>query len=83
MRDVLVDALVDAGTLMPSRSDAVTIAYTDMARCCLAGEASERWLVSMIEQLVMEEDDPEGMLAAPLGAFYGLDDEWGSGLGAH
>lgn len=81
VRDVLVDALVDAETLMPSRSDAGTIVYTDMARCCLAGEVSERWLVSTIEQLVMEEDDSGGMLAAPLGALYGLDDEWGAGWG--
>lgn len=81
VRDVLVEALADAGTSMPSRSDAVKIAYVDMARCCLAGEASERWLVWLIEHLVIEEDDPEEMLAPPLGALYGLHDEWGAGWG--
>ncbi|MBE3011032.1 hypothetical protein IL992_17810 [Microbispora sp. NEAU-D428] len=81
VRDVLAEALADTGTPMPSRSDAVKTVYTDMARCCLAGQVSERWLVSMIEQLVIEEDDPGEMLAAPLGALYGLDDEWGAGWG--
>ncbi|WP_208761721.1 hypothetical protein, partial [Microbispora hainanensis] len=42
VRDVLVEALADTGTVMPSRSDALTIVYTDMARCCLSGEVSER-----------------------------------------
>ncbi|NAS25357.1 hypothetical protein GT755_27190 [Herbidospora sp. NEAU-GS84] len=81
VRDVLADALADTGTVMPSISDAAKSVLADMARCYLSGDLSERRLVSMIEQVVIMTDYSEEVLAPPLGALYGLDEEWGAGWG--
>ncbi|GAA0856022.1 hypothetical protein ACFQVD_30880 [Streptosporangium amethystogenes subsp. fukuiense] len=81
VRDVLVEALADTDTAIPSRSGAAKTVYGDMARLCLAGDGGERWLVSVIERLVITWNYPDEMLTPPLGALYGLDDEWGEGWG--
>ncbi len=83
VRDVLAEALTDTGTAMPSRSDAVKIAYTDMARCCLAGELSERsaGLHDRTEVVIMADYSDEMLLPRRLVLSYELDGEWTVGWG--
>jgi hypothetical protein len=73
VRDVLPEALVDAGAPIPAVNVATaTVAYDHFARMCLDGLASERWVVHKVEELYVESGFNSDLLSPPLGAVYGL-----------
>jgi hypothetical protein len=82
VRDLLPEALVEAGARIPAVNVATaTVAYDHFARMCLDGLASEHWVSQKVEELFVNSGYDNDLLSPPLGAVYGLDDEWEGGWG--
>ena len=58
-----------------------TVAYDHVALLCLDGLATERWVVHKVEELYVQSGCYSDLLSLPLGAVYGLADEWEGGWG--
>lgn len=73
VRDVLPDALAEAGAPVPSLDwGSVEVAYDFIARRCLDGSESERWVAQKVEELFVNSNYRNEFLEAPLGAVYGM-----------
>ncbi len=59
----------------------VVAAYDYIARRCLDGSASEYWVAQKVEELFVNSNYRNEFLEAPLGAVYGIEDEWSGGWG--
>lgn len=82
VRDVLTDALAEAGAPVSTVDMAsVEIGYDFIARCCLDGSVSEYWVARKVEELFVNSNYRNEFLEAPLGAVYGIEDEWSGGWG--
>lgn len=82
VRDLLPEALAEAGAPVPPVTVATaTVAYDHAARLCMDGFASERWVTQKVEELYVNSGYDNDLLEPPLGAVYGLDDEWEGGWG--
>jgi hypothetical protein len=82
VRDLLPEALSEAGAPIPVVNVATaTAAYDHVARLCLDGLASERWVVHKVEEVYAQSGYNSDLLSLPLGAVYGLADEWEGGWG--
>lgn len=68
---------VDVGNLR----EAADLVLTDEAARCLAGRIGERELAGAIDDLYVRSGYADEILRQPLGAEYGLDDEWVGGWG--
>jgi hypothetical protein len=64
----------------PDRA-AVAEVFADLARLCLSGKASERWVVQKIADVAQDHDHDLDLLQSPLGDLWALDDEWTGGWG--
>jgi hypothetical protein len=82
VRDVLPDALAEAGAPVPAVDCAsVEVAYDFIARRCLDGSASEYWVAQKVAELFVNSNYRKEFLEAPLGAVHGIDDERSGGWG--
>ena len=82
VRDLLPDVLGEVGAPVPAVNVATaTVAYDNLARLCLDGLASERWVTQKVEELYVNSGYDNDLLEPPLGAVYGLEDEWEGGWG--
>jgi hypothetical protein len=78
----LPEALIEAGAPITAVNMATaTVAYDHVARLCLDGLASERWVVHKVEELYAQSGFNSDLLSLPLGAVFGLADEWEGGWG--
>ena len=88
VRDLLPYALIECGVPsaelnpgdMSLRRAVAMTAFTAVARLCLDGLASERWVVSKVVEIV-ELDFDTSITDLPLGRLVGVDDEWTAGWG--
>lgn len=89
VREVLSDALRDAGVLGPDPEamkdvergwarSSVTLVFRDVARLCLEGRAAPRWVVDKVNEIVEDEGYDDWVLDQPLGRLFGMDDAWGA-----
>ena len=81
VRDALRAALAEIGVEPPSTTTALTVVFGDLSRRCLAGRLSERSVVGEVERIFIDSNYSAAVTDQPLGATYGLDDEWGAGWG--
>jgi len=76
VRDDLPPALADVGVELPTPADAVRLAFEHQAEACLAGKLDERTVARFAEDVYVDTDYASWVLDEPLGAIYGIDDEW-------
>jgi hypothetical protein len=92
VRDALPVALREAGVEVsdPQDLDAVergrkrawvATVYRDIARLCLEGRASPRWVVDKVNEVVADNNYDDDVTDPPIGRLFGMDDEWGAGWG--
>lgn len=92
VRDVLPEALREAGVEVPDPRDMdavrrdrrrpwVAKAYRDIARLCLDGRASPRWVVDKVSEIVADNNYDGEVTDPPIGRLFGMNDEWGAGWG--
>ncbi len=82
IRDILPGALADCGVTIPdSDSAAAQLAFTNLARMCADGRASEQWILDKVSEIAARSDYADSVLGLPLGQIFGLADEWGAGWG--
>lgn len=79
--DMLPDALGDMGVQLPSAVEACRLTFTVEAARCLRGAVSEEFIVALVERIVVATGYARFVYEQPLGALYGMDDEWGAGWG--
>lgn len=80
--DVLPDALLDCGVMLPeSETAAVTAVYMDLARMHLVGQAGALWVCQKVDQLLLRVEFDEGLMRLPLSRLYDVDCEWIGGWG--
>lgn len=87
VRGLLDDALRDCGveatdisSTANAKKAAAFEAFTAVAQLHIKGQASERWVVSKVHEIVEPDFDPE-ITQLPLGWLFALDDEWSAGWG--
>jgi hypothetical protein len=88
VRDLLPHALIECGVPgvdldhgdMSRRRAVAMTAFTAVARLCLDGLATERWVVSKVVEIV-ELDFDTSIIDLPLGRLLGVEDEWSAGWG--
>lgn len=82
VRDLLPRALAEMSVDIPTATVASALmVFEDLARRCLAGDAGERWVAQVVEEIVMRADYSSEVIDLPLGGLYGVDDEWDAGWG--
>lgn len=82
IRDLLPAALTDCGvTVLITGAAPAMEAFTNLARLCVDGGTSERWIADKVSEIIARSGYPDSILALPLAQIYGLDDEWGAGWG--
>jgi hypothetical protein len=82
VRDLLPAALAEMSVALPPTAvAAAVVVFDDLARRCLAGEAGERWVVQVVEDVVTRTGYSFEVAELPLGRLHGFDDEWGAGWG--
>jgi hypothetical protein len=81
VRDTAMNALAEMGVAVVDLHEAAELVLTDEAKRCLAGLTSERAVVTAIDDLYIRSGYADEILCQPLGAEYGLDDEWIGGWG--
>jgi hypothetical protein len=82
IRDVLPGALADCGIAIPdSGGAAAEVAFTHLARMHASGQASERWVLDKVCEIIARSGYADTVLSLPLSRIFGLEDEWGSGWG--
>jgi hypothetical protein len=80
--DLIPSALAEAGASLPSGPVAVASeAFRHIAEMYLSGQASERWIAQKAEEIVIQLDYDDDVMAFPLGQLYGVDDAWRGGWG--
>lgn len=82
VHDLLPHALRDAGIEpMTELAAAVRLAFDDIAKLCLSGKASWRWVIAAVAGVCEQNGYASVLFDEPLGAVHGLDDEltgrWG------
>ncbi len=81
-RDLLPGALSECGVpLPPSRIVAAMTIFADLARRQQSGQASERWVVERVQEVLRANDYANEMVELPLGQLCDLDDEYSGGWG--
>lgn len=81
-RDLLPGALSECGVpLPPSRIAAAMTIFTDLARLQQSGQASERWVVEKVQEVLRANDYANEVVELPLGQLCDLDDEYSGGWG--
>ena len=83
VRDLLPSALADTGVSLPTPAEAVRLAFEHEAKACLAGKKDERTVARFVEDVYIDTDYASWVLDEPLGAIYGVDDEWEGRWGRH
>ena len=81
VRDQTTKALNELGVEVSDLDEAADLVLTDEAERCLAGQTDERALAAAIDALYVRSGYADESLRQPLGAAYGLDDEWVGGWG--
>jgi hypothetical protein len=81
VRDALLEALDEMNLPLPTISQAARQAFDHEALMCLHDKVSEHSLVRSVESVYIKAGYSDAVLAQPLGATYGLDDEWTGGWG--
>jgi hypothetical protein len=92
VRDVLPAALREAGVALPDARDVEAVrqdrkrawaamVYRDIARRCLEGRASPRWVVAKVGEIGAANDYDGLVIDLPVGRLFGMADEWGAGWG--
>lgn len=91
VRDVLPQALEEAGVLLPeSGSDAeraafreasIDVVYRWIAETFIAGRAGPRWVVDKVCEVVANNEYGNASMSGPMGALWQIDDEWDMGWG--
>jgi hypothetical protein len=80
VHDALPEALRDCVVEMPdSDVAAATVAFTHAARLHVDGLAGPRWVLSQVGLIVARSGYSVNVTDLPLGALFGVDDEWGAG----
>src|SRR4051812_36265007 len=81
VRDVLADALADAGAPPLTQHDAARAAFVDLAVQLQTGRITELGVVRTVQRILTSTDYAGSVLGLPLGQTFGLDDEWDYGWG--
>jgi hypothetical protein len=81
VRELTVRALDEMGATLHDRAHAARLVLTYEAELCLAGRTNERELAAALDDLYVRSRYADEILRQPLGAGYGLDDEWRGGWG--
>jgi hypothetical protein len=81
VRDQTGKALDELGVEVVDLHEAADLVLTDEAERCLAGRTDERALAAAIDDLYVRSGYADEILRQPLGAEYGIDDEWLGGWG--
>ncbi len=81
VRDLTTSALHEMGVVVDDLHEAADLVLTDEAERCLAGRTNERALAAAIDDLYIRSGYADELLRQPLGAEYGLHDEWVGGWG--
>ena len=82
VHDALPDALGDCGVEIPgSDVAAATVAFIDLSRMHLAGQAGPLWVAQKVDEVVERSEYAASVMDLPLGRLYCIADEWGEGWG--
>ena len=81
VRELTAKALDEMHVGVDDLHEAADLVLTDEAERCLAGRTSERTLATALDDLYVRSGYADEILRQPLGAEYGLDDEWLGGWG--
>lgn len=81
VREMTARALDEMHVVVDNLDEAAGLVLTDEAERCLAGRTSERALAAGLDDLYVRSGYADEILRQPLGAEYGLDDEWIGGWG--
>lgn len=77
IRALLPAALADCGAPVPGEdAAAATVAFTNLARLCVTGRATEQWVVEQVDDILLRCGPLPDVLALPLGRLHGVFDEW-------
>jgi hypothetical protein len=55
--------------------------YRDIARLCLDGLASPRWVVDKVSEIVADNNYDDDVTGPPIVRLFGVADEWGASWG--
>lgn len=81
VRNLTERALDELGVAVEGLHEAVELVLNDEAEGCLAGRTGERALAAALDDLYIRSGYADEILRQPLGAEYGLADEWVGGWG--
>ena len=81
VRELIVKSLDELGVEVSDLHEAAHLVLTDEAEQCLEGRIGERALAAALDDLYVRSGYADEILGQPLGAEYGLDDEWVGGWG--
>lgn len=76
VRALTARTLDEMHVVVDDRETAAELVLSDEAERCLAGRSSERSLAAALADLFFRSGYADETLRQPLGAVYGLDDEW-------
>ncbi len=81
VRRLTANALGEMHVAVDDLQTAAELVLTDEAERCLAGLTTERALAAALDHLYVRSGYADEILRQPLGAEYGIDDEWVGGWG--
>jgi hypothetical protein len=82
VHDALPDALDDCGVVIPESGPAAAmVTLNDLARMHVDGLAGPLWVLQQVEDVAIQADHADSVLASPLGRLHCITDEWGAGWG--
>ena len=81
VRELTARTLDELHVVVDDRETAAALVLNDEAKQCLAGRTSERALAAALDDLYVRSGYADEILRQPLGAEYGIDDEWIGGWG--
>jgi hypothetical protein len=82
VHDLLPAALAECGvTVSDSLAAAARVTFGRLARMCVDEQATERWLVALVYEIVVGSDYHDDVFGLPLAQVYGLQEEWDASWG--
>lgn len=81
VRELTAKALTEMRVAVDDLHEAAELILTHEAQRCLAGRTSERALATALDDFYVRSGCADDILRQPLGAEYGINDEWVGGWG--
>lgn len=80
--DLVPLALAEMDVPLPSTDlAAAQHMFRRIARLCVSGQGSERWVAQKVEEILARSEYDSAIIALPLGQLYSVSDAWEEGWG--